>query len=402
MKLQNSVVIGACLGAILATVGLHLPSALASRNSSGTYTLPAGNPVVTGTTISSSTHNSTMSDVATELTDSLSRSGKGAMTAALELADGTVAAPGLSFDTDTDVGLYRIGANNPGFSVNGVLTQAWSTTTSTFPRGVTVTQSQADTGAVVATANGTATAVTGTGGSTSGAGASFTGGAPNGQGLGVTGDGTGTGTISIGGDSSGIGVRGIGGATNGIGVRGEGAGSGAGASFVGGSTDGIGSVNAGTGVGVGATFANGTAASGGTRQDAATLTNGDLNLSGVTDATSTTSISDRLTPTNIVKAWGNIQTAGTHTILDAFNTTSVDNDASGLCIAVTIGSDLANNDYAVVISARDSFLTYYTEDNAVGSFDVCATRLTAFPDTWTQIDLNAQTVEVSYVVLGRQ
>jgi hypothetical protein len=90
-----------------------------ARNSGGTYSLPAGNPVVTGTTISSTTHNSTLNDIATELTDSLSRSGKGPMTAPLELADGSAAAPALSFDNDTDCGWYRIGANNLGLALNG-------------------------------------------------------------------------------------------------------------------------------------------------------------------------------------------------------------------------------------------------------------------------------------------
>lgn len=46
------------------------------RNGSGTYTLPAGNPVVTGTTISSTVHNTTMSDLATGITNSLAKDGQ--------------------------------------------------------------------------------------------------------------------------------------------------------------------------------------------------------------------------------------------------------------------------------------------------------------------------------------
>ena len=46
------------------------------RNGSGTYSLVSGNPVVTGTTISSATHNTTMSDIATALTASLARDGQ--------------------------------------------------------------------------------------------------------------------------------------------------------------------------------------------------------------------------------------------------------------------------------------------------------------------------------------
>lgn len=46
------------------------------RNGSGTYSLPSGNPVVTGTTISSTTHNSTMSDLATAMTASIAKDGQ--------------------------------------------------------------------------------------------------------------------------------------------------------------------------------------------------------------------------------------------------------------------------------------------------------------------------------------
>jgi len=47
-----------------------------ARNGSGTYNLPAGNPVVTGTTISSTTTNNTFNDIATALTGSLSKDGQ--------------------------------------------------------------------------------------------------------------------------------------------------------------------------------------------------------------------------------------------------------------------------------------------------------------------------------------
>ena len=45
------------------------------RDISGNYTLPAGNPVVTGTTIASTWANTTLSDIATALTQSLSIDG---------------------------------------------------------------------------------------------------------------------------------------------------------------------------------------------------------------------------------------------------------------------------------------------------------------------------------------
>jgi len=47
-----------------------------SRDGSGNYSLPVGNPVTTGTSISSSTHNSTMTDIASALTSSLAKDGQ--------------------------------------------------------------------------------------------------------------------------------------------------------------------------------------------------------------------------------------------------------------------------------------------------------------------------------------
>lgn len=54
-----------------------------SRNGSGTYSLPAGNPVVTGTTISSTWANNTLTDMATALTNSIAADGQTPITGAL-------------------------------------------------------------------------------------------------------------------------------------------------------------------------------------------------------------------------------------------------------------------------------------------------------------------------------
>ena len=54
-------------------------------NGSGTYTLPAGNPVTTGTTISSTTTNSTNSDIATAFSNCVTRDGQSPATANLPL-----------------------------------------------------------------------------------------------------------------------------------------------------------------------------------------------------------------------------------------------------------------------------------------------------------------------------
>jgi len=56
-----------------------------SRNGSGTYSLPAGNPVVTGTTISSTWANNTMNDIASALTGSVASDGQTPLTGNLNL-----------------------------------------------------------------------------------------------------------------------------------------------------------------------------------------------------------------------------------------------------------------------------------------------------------------------------
>lgn len=56
-----------------------------SRNGSGTYSLPAGNPVVSGTTISSTWANNTLSDIATALTASIAKDGQTTPTANLPM-----------------------------------------------------------------------------------------------------------------------------------------------------------------------------------------------------------------------------------------------------------------------------------------------------------------------------
>ena len=56
-----------------------------SRNGSGVYSLPAGNPVVTGTTISSTWANNTLTDIATALTNSISADGQTVVTGNLQM-----------------------------------------------------------------------------------------------------------------------------------------------------------------------------------------------------------------------------------------------------------------------------------------------------------------------------
>lgn len=62
-----------------------------SRNGSGTFTLVAGNPVVTGTTISSTWANNTLTDIATALTGSIAADGQTPITGPLIGIGDTVA-----------------------------------------------------------------------------------------------------------------------------------------------------------------------------------------------------------------------------------------------------------------------------------------------------------------------
>lgn len=104
-------------------------------------TLPAGNPVVSGTTVASSVHNNTTGDIANEISDSLSRSGRGPMLAALKLTNGTVAAPGVAFNDEAGSGLYRAAAGDVRAALLGV--DALRLTTGASAPRVTVTSPQA-------------------------------------------------------------------------------------------------------------------------------------------------------------------------------------------------------------------------------------------------------------------
>lgn len=66
-----------------------------SRNGNGTYNLPAGNPVVTGTTISSTWANNTLADMANAITGSIAADGQTPITGALKGTNGTVAFAGV-------------------------------------------------------------------------------------------------------------------------------------------------------------------------------------------------------------------------------------------------------------------------------------------------------------------
>jgi hypothetical protein len=90
------------------------------RDSNGTMTAPAGQPVVGGTPALASVFNLLVADLVAELTDSLSRSGKGGMLAPFEFSDGTVGDPSATFTNNPTCGLYRAGAGDIRLSHLGV------------------------------------------------------------------------------------------------------------------------------------------------------------------------------------------------------------------------------------------------------------------------------------------
>lgn len=89
------------------------------RNSQGVYSLPAGNPVVTGTTIESTWANTLANDLASEITNSLDRNGRGGMLAPFKLSDGSSGAPAFSFTNEPTSGIYRSAAGEIAASILG-------------------------------------------------------------------------------------------------------------------------------------------------------------------------------------------------------------------------------------------------------------------------------------------
>lgn len=257
------------------------------RNASGVYSLPAlYNPVVARATIAKDWANTTLNDVESELTNSLDRSGRGAMTGQLQLNAGTAALPGLTFDGDTDTGVYRSAANELGFSTGGTVRATLNATALTISAALALGgQLQASNGSV------------------------------------------GTPSISFQSDPDCGLYR-------------------AGANDVRMAIAGVDLTKYTTKLSVSAA----TAATGGTRQDALSLTNGDLDMSGVTYPSATTAISNRLSPMHFPKAWTVITITGaaTFTITQAVgcNVATVARTTAST-FTITFGSAFSSGTYGV-------------------------------------------------------
>ena len=91
-----------------------------SRNGSGVYSLPAGNPVVTGTTISSSAFNNTMNDIATALTGSVAADGQTPMSGPLAMGNNKIT--GVATGTTTNDAVNWGQFTTPTFTGNVTVT----------------------------------------------------------------------------------------------------------------------------------------------------------------------------------------------------------------------------------------------------------------------------------------
>jgi hypothetical protein len=99
-----------------------------ARDSSGTYTLPVGNPVNEGEVIESAWANTTLEDVRDALTDSLDRLGRGGMLAPFQFTDGLINAPGMTWANEPTSGLYRSGAGDMRVTILGTDRMRWTQT----------------------------------------------------------------------------------------------------------------------------------------------------------------------------------------------------------------------------------------------------------------------------------
>lgn len=88
-----------------------------ARDGVGTYSVP--NTFLPNTTMSASAVNQNFTDAGVEITGSLARDGRAAMTGPFKAYDGSEAAPGIAFANDADTGLRRASANEMRWVTGG-------------------------------------------------------------------------------------------------------------------------------------------------------------------------------------------------------------------------------------------------------------------------------------------
>lgn len=351
-----------------------------SRDSGGNYTLPNA-AFVPGTVISSSTMNSNFTDLSSEITNSLDRNGKGGMLARLRGVDGTSALPAYAFTSETTLGMYRAGSGDLRFSSNGTDWLTLTTSLITSSRPLTVS------GALVASSTLAVTSDLTVDTST--------------LKVDATNNRVGIGTASPSALLA-IGHAGVVDANVPVQMNAAAAGeayygvnkAGAAGFLVGFSNGGA----PGTGAVIRTVandpllfYVNNT-----TRVGEWTSTG--LNLSSMSNPSSSTAFTNTITPTNIAKAWANVTTdgAGNATINDGFNVASA--SIVGTDLAVTIAGDFANVTYVAICQAVNAIYTCYAVGKAVGS----TTWRAINPSTLATKDLSTDALTFDVVWFGAQ
>jgi hypothetical protein len=93
-----------------------------SRNGSGTYNLPAGNPVVTGTTISSTWANTTLTDISSALTQSIAADGQTPVTGNIAMGNNKLTGLGVGTTAGDSVEFSQLAAILVSPTITGDLT----------------------------------------------------------------------------------------------------------------------------------------------------------------------------------------------------------------------------------------------------------------------------------------
>ena len=96
------------------------------RDASGNYTLPLPDVVGGDPILADGWANPTLQDLANEMTDSLSRSGKGGFTGPILAIGGSVSAPGYSWSAEPSTGMYRAASGDMRVAVAGVDRGRWT------------------------------------------------------------------------------------------------------------------------------------------------------------------------------------------------------------------------------------------------------------------------------------
>lgn len=237
-----------------------------------------------------------------------------------------------------------------------------------------------------------------------GSGAIGVAGIGDGAGAGIAGIGgdTGAGGTFVGGSTSGNGATALALAGNSHGVQGTGNGTGIGVKGIAGAATGFGVHAVGSGAGIGLKAEAGTASTGAAPTNAAVLSNGHLSLTG-TNPNKDVSLTNVVTPKNIVKAWANFTLNNTVTpdFNDGFNVTSVAQTGTGgasISVTITFGGDFigAPPNYGAWISidGRDMFPISISKTAGAYEFEIQNSAGTPHTGTGTN------GIEISAMFMG--